>query len=156
MDIKNPLIEWYIHGPHRLVQRERGASMIQTTILVHHILIESRRDLLRLTIVHSPHRPDHRTEANELHRRREMDHLVRTVFVSDSRMARREIRKFRILQFAPDESLDCKVSVVQSERGLERLLSIWDTMAREADPFVLAKLFNDPSSARPLSIYMRE
>ena len=56
---------------HRLVQRERCASMIQTTRRVHHILIESRRDLVRLTIVHRPHRPDHRTETSELHRRRE-------------------------------------------------------------------------------------
>jgi hypothetical protein len=41
MNIKNPLIEWYIHRSHRLVQRERGASIIQTTKLVHHILVES-------------------------------------------------------------------------------------------------------------------
>ena len=70
MDIKNPLIEWYIHRSHRLVQRERGASMIQTTRLVHHMLVESRRGFIRLAIVHRPHRPDYRTEANELHRRR--------------------------------------------------------------------------------------
>ena len=68
MDIKNPLIKWYVHGSHRLVQRERGASMIQTTRLVHHMFIESRRDLVRLAIVHRPHRSNHRTKANELHR----------------------------------------------------------------------------------------
>ena len=84
MDIKNTLIKWYVHGSHRLVQRERSASMIQTTRLVHHMFIESRRDLVRLAVVHRPHRSDHGTEANELHCRRKMDHLVRTLFVSDS------------------------------------------------------------------------
>ena len=117
MDVKNPLIEWYIHRFHRLVQRKCCAGMMQTTRLVHHMLIEGRRDLVRLTIVHRPQRPNHRTEANKLHRRREMDHLVRTLFIFDSRMTCREVRKFGILQFAPDDSLDCKVPVVQSERG---------------------------------------
>ena len=65
-------------------------------------------------------------------------------------MARREIRKFRILQIAPDDPLDCKVSVVQSECGLERVFPIWETMTRKVDPFVLAKLL------RFLSIYTRE
>ena len=90
MDIQNPLIEGYMHRFHRLVQRERCTAMIQTTRLIRHMLIESRRDLVRLTIVHRPHRPDHRTEPNKLHRRRKMDHLVRTLFVSDSRMTGRD------------------------------------------------------------------
>jgi hypothetical protein len=120
------------------------------------MLIESRRDLVRLTIVHRPHRPDHRTEANKLHRRCKMNHLVQTCFVSDSRVTRREIRKFGILQITPDDPLDCKVSVVQSERGLERPFPIWETMAHKVDPFVLAKFFNDPRSATFLSIYTRE
>ena len=126
MDIKNPLIERYIYRFHRLVQRERCASMIQTTRLVHHMFIKRRRDLARRTIVHRPHRPDHRTEPSELHRRREMDHLVRTLFVSDSRMTCREIREFGILQIAPDDALDRKMPVLQSERGLEWLFPIWD------------------------------
>ena len=67
MDIKNPLIEWYIHRFHRLVQRKCCAGMIQTTRLVHHMFIKGRRDLVRLTIVYRPHRPNHRTEANKLH-----------------------------------------------------------------------------------------
>jgi len=156
MDIKNPLVEWYIHSFHRLVQRECRPGMIQTPRLVHDMLIERRRDLVRRIIVHRPHRPDHRTETSKLHRRREMDHLVRTLFVSDSRMTRREIRKFGILQIAPDDALDRKVSVVQSERGLEWLFPIWETMTRKVDPFVLSKLFNDPRCARFLSIYTRE
>ena len=28
MDVKNPLIEWYVHTSHRLVQRERCPGMI--------------------------------------------------------------------------------------------------------------------------------
>ena len=157
MDIKNPLIEGYTgHKLHRHVQRERCAGMIQTTGLVHHVLIESRRDLVRLTIVHRPHRSNHRTEANKLHCRREMDHLIRTLFVSDSRMTCREIRKFGVLQIAPDDPLDCKASVVQSERRLEWLLPVWETMAGKVDPFVLAKLFDNPGNARFLSIYTRE
>jgi hypothetical protein len=156
MDIKNALIQWYINRFHRLVQRERCQGMIQTTRLVHHMLIESRRDLVCLTIVHRPHGPDHRTEASELHRRRKMDHLVRTLFVSDSRVTCREIRKFWVLQIASDDALDRKVPVVQSESGIERLFPIWETMTRKVDPFVLAKLFNDPRSARFLSIYTRE
>ena len=39
------------------------------------MFIESRRDLVRLTIVHRPHRLDHRTEASKLHCRRGMDHV---------------------------------------------------------------------------------
>ena len=54
MDIKDPLIEWYIHRLHRLVQRECCSSMIQMTRLVHHMFIKRRRDLVRLTIVHLP------------------------------------------------------------------------------------------------------
>jgi hypothetical protein len=130
--------------------------MIQTTKLVHHMLIEGRRDLVRLTIVHRPHRPDHRTEANKSHRRHEMDRLVQTLFVSDSGMRRREIRKVGIPQNAADDALDCKVSVMQSERGLEWLFPIWEIMTRKVDPFVLAKLLGDPRSARFLSIYTRE
>ena len=94
--------------------------MIQTTRLIHHMLIERRRDLVRLTIVNRPHRSNHRMEPSKLHHRREMDHLVRTLFISDCRMARREIRKFGVLEIAPDDTLDCKVPVVESERGLER------------------------------------
>ena len=130
--------------------------MIQTTRLVHHMLVKRRRNLVRLSIVHRPHRPDHRTKPNELHRRCEMDRLVRTVFVPDSRMACREIREFGILQFAPDDALDCKASVLQSKRGLEWLLPIWETMTRKVDPLILAKFFNDPRSARFLSVYTRE
>jgi hypothetical protein len=94
------------------------------------MFIERRRDLVRRTIVHCPHRSNHRTEPSELHRRREMDHLVQTLFVSDSRMTCREIRKFGVLQIALDDASDCKVSVVQSKRGLERLFPIWETMTR--------------------------
>ena len=114
MDIENPLIERYVYGSHCLVQRERCAGMIQTTSLVHHMLIKRRRNPVRLTIVHCPHRPDHRTEARELHRRRKMDHLVRTLFVSDSRMTCEKIRKLGVLEIAPDDTLDCKAPVIQS------------------------------------------
>ena len=120
------------------------------------MFIERRRDLVRLTVIHCPHRSDHGTEANELHCRRKMDHLVRAFLVSDSCVARREIRKFGILQITPDDPLDGKVSVVQSERGIERLIGIWETMTCEVGPLVLAKLFNNPSSARFLSIYTCE
>ena len=149
MDIKNPLIQWYMHRFHRLVQRERCASMIQTTTLVHHVLTKRQRDLVRLIIIHRPLRPDHRTEPSK------MDRLVRTLFVSDSRVTCREIRTFGIRQIAPDDPLDCKVSVVQSERGLERLFPIWKTMTRKVDPFVPADLFNDSRNARFLLIYTR-
>ena len=76
----------------------------------------------------------------------------RRIFVSDGRMACREIRRCRILQIALDDPLDCKV---ESERGLEWLFPIWETVTRKVDqlPLVLAKLFNDPSSARFFSIY---
>ena len=155
MDIKNPLIEWYIPDrPHRLVQRRRCPRVIQITRFVHHVLVKRRRDLVRLSIVHRPHRPDHRTEPCKLHRRRKMNHFVRTLLVSDSRMTRRETRKFGVLEFTPDNALDCKVPVVESESGLERLCRIWETMARKVDPFVFAELFNDPGSARCLSIYI--
>ena len=87
-----------------------------------------------------------------------MDHFIRTLFIprADSRTTCREICKFGILQIAPDDPFDCKVSVVESERGLERLILIWETMARKVDPFVPAKLFNHSRSARFLSFYTRE
>ena len=156
MNIKDPLIEWYIHSFHRPVGRARCASMIQTTRLVHHVFIERRGDLARRPIVHRLHRPNHRTEPSKLHRGREMDNLVWTLFISYSRMTCREIRKLGVLEIAPDDALDCKLSVVESERRLEWLFPIWETMTRKADPFILAKLFDDPRNARFLSIYMRE
>ena len=73
-----------------------------------------------------------------------MDHLG-ALFVSDDRMESREIRKCRILQIALDDPLDCQVSVVDS--GLERLFPIWKTVTRKVGPFVLPKLFDDPTSA---------
>ena len=138
----------------RLVQRERCAGTIQTPKLVHHmfILIERRRGLVHLTIVRHPHRPNHGTEANKLHRRHKMDHLVldQTLFVSDNRTTCRELYKFGILQIAPDDPLDCKVPVVESENGLGRLFLIWWTTIHKVDQFVLVKLFNDPRSAELL------
>ena len=83
-----------------------------------------------------------------------MDHLVRTLFVTDSRMTRREIRKFGILQIAPDDALGRKVAIIQSESRLEHLFPIRETMTRNADPLILAKLFNEPRSAR-FTPYMR-
>ena len=49
-----------------------------------------------------------------------MDHIVWILFIPDSRMTRRQIRKFGILQIAPDYALDCKLPVVESERELLR------------------------------------
>ena len=121
MDIKNPSIEWCMHKFHRLVQRERCAGMIQMTSLVHHMLIKRRRDLVRRTIVHRPHRPDHRTETSKLHRRRKMDRLVRTLFVSDSRMTCREIRKFGILQIALDGALGRRAGRMRTRMAVSDL-----------------------------------
>ena len=41
MDVENPLIEWYIHEFHRLVQGD----------LVHRVFVERRHDLARLSVV---------------------------------------------------------------------------------------------------------
>ena len=51
------------------VQSTQRCGMIQTTRLVHHMFIKHRCDLDRCAIVHLPHRSNHRTEANKLHRR---------------------------------------------------------------------------------------
>ena len=45
---------------------------------------------------------------------------------------------------------------MESECRLERSRLIWETMASKVDPFVLAKLLNNPRSARPFSLYVRE
>jgi hypothetical protein len=37
------------------------------------MLIECRRDLVHLTVIHHPHRLDHRMKANKLYRQRKMD-----------------------------------------------------------------------------------
>jgi hypothetical protein len=143
----------YTRTRHRDGYKEFVAPMVHAQIpsscsarTLRDMLIKRQRDFIRLTIVHRPHRPYHRTEPSKLHRRREMDHLVRTLFISDSRMTRRDIRKFGVLEITPDDALDLKAPVMQSERGFERLFSIWETMTRKVDPFVLAKLFNDPRS----------
>lgn len=39
-------------------------------------------------------------------------------------MTSRQARKFRILQLAAVDALDCETSVVERERGLERLSPI--------------------------------
>jgi hypothetical protein len=51
---------------HRLVQRERCAGMVQTTGLVHHVLIKCRSDLVRLIIVHHPAHRAERTRPRML------------------------------------------------------------------------------------------
>lgn len=125
MYTENPLINWYFI----VLFNADAAGVIQTTTgrLIHHTFIERQRDLVRLTVVHHPYRPNHGAEPDELHHRREVDRLVRTLFVSDRRMTRREIRKFGVLQFEADDPLDRKVSVVQSEPRLGRPCRVWDT-----------------------------
>ena len=92
------------------------------------MLVEHRRDLVRLRIIHRPHRPNHRMESSKLHCRRKMDHLVWTAFIPDRRMTRRQVRKFGILQVAPDNPLDRKVTIMERKCGFERLLLIWETV----------------------------
>ena len=70
MYVQNPLIKWYVRAVqrlHRHPQRKRRTRIIQTTRLVHHMLVEHRSDLVRLRIIHRPHRPNDRTESNKLH-----------------------------------------------------------------------------------------
>ena len=107
-------------------------------------------------VAHRPHRPDHRTKSSELHRRREMDHLVRTLFVSDSRVTRREVCKFGILQIRLDDALDRETSVVESECRLEWPLPVQETMTGKVYPFVLTELVGDPGNARVPSFDARE
>ena len=76
-----------------------------------------------------------------------MDHLVRTLFVPDSRMTSREVRKFGILQVGLDDALDRETSVVKSECGLEWLLPIRETMTGKVHSFVLTELVSDPGNA---------
>ena len=145
VDIKNLLIQC-TYRFHRLVQRERCTGMIQTTRLVHHMFIERRHDLARQTVVHRPRHTNHRTEPSKLHRRRQIDHLAPTLFVSGIRPTCRDICKFGTLQIAPDDSLECEVPVMESERGLEWLCPICETMARKVNPFVPANFFNNPGN----------
>ena len=69
MNIEISLIERYLHTFHHLVERARCAGMSQTTAIVYHMFVKRRRDPIRLTVVHRPHRPNHGTEPGELHRR---------------------------------------------------------------------------------------
>ena len=143
MNIQNPLIERYVHRSHRFVQRQRRPGMIQPTTRVHHIPVKCRRDLSHLAIIHYPHCPYHRSESEDLHCRCEVDHLVRTLFVSDSRAACRQIREFGVLQLASDHPLDRKVTVVQRERQLEWVFRIQEAVSRKVNPFVPFELFDD-------------
>ena len=136
MYVENMLIKRYLHRPHRLLQR----ICCTGTILILFVSGSSTR----------PHRPDNRTKSSELHRQREMDHFIWTLFVSDSRMTRRQVRKLRMLQVALDDMLDCEVSVV------ERLFPVRETMTSKVYPLALSQLFHDPGNARFLPFHPRE
>ena len=85
--------------------------MTWTMAIIHvhhdHMLIKYC-DFVHHTIIHYLHHPDHRTEASKLHRRCKMDH------------GHKETRRPGTPQTTPDEPLDCKVPVVQSEH-IDRL-----------------------------------
>ena len=85
-----------------------------------------------------------------------MNHLVQTLFVSDGRVARRQVRKFRVLQVAADETMYGEVSVVESKRGFERLFSVRETMTCKVHPLVLAQLICDLRDARIFPLDARE
>ena len=70
-------------------------------------------------------------------------------------MTPRAIREFGILQIAPNDPLDCRVSVVESERRLGWLFPIWETMTCKVDPFVLAN-FNRREFAPARSFYLAD
>jgi len=70
-----------------------------------------------------------------------MDRLVQILFVSDSRVTRREICNLGVLQIAPDG-----VSVAQNEYRPERRLRIWGTMTRKVCPLFF------PSSSTTLEM----
>ena len=92
MYVQDSLIEGYLTQSktiHRPVQRQRRTGVIQTTRLVYHILIKLGCDLVRVAIVHGPHRANHGTESGELHGCSKMDDLVRTLLVSNGRMTSR-------------------------------------------------------------------
>ena len=151
--IKNALVERYVHRFHRLVQRKCRPGMIQSSVFVHHTLIERRRDLACLIVIHRPHRPNHGTEADKLHRGRKVDHFVRTLFVSNRRMARGEICKFWVHQVARGNALDRKMAIMESECRFKRLFRVWETMIRKVYPFALAQLFSDPRYTRFFSVH---
>ena len=90
--VQTALTDRHIHRPHRLPQRKRRTHMIQTTRRIHHMRIKHRRHLVRMLTVHRPHRPNHQTTSSKLHRRREMDRLLRTLFVPDDRVTSGEVR----------------------------------------------------------------
>ena len=92
MYVQDSLIERYLSQTktiHRPVQRQRRTGMIQTTRRVQHTSIKPGRDLVRVPVVHGPHRADHGTESGELHGCGKMDDLVRTRLVADGGMTRR-------------------------------------------------------------------
>ena len=150
MDVQDALIKRHVlrcQLLHRLPQCKRRTGVIQRTRLVRYIFIKQSRDLVCLRIGDRPHRPDHRTESSKLHRGRKMNHFVRTFFVPDCSMTRGEVRKFRILEVAPNKAMDREVSVRESERGLERPFLLRETMTSKVRPLVLTQLFSDPGNA---------
>ena len=122
MYIKNALIHWNIDRPQRLPQYPRCMGITQTIRLVRHEPVKYGRNLGRRRIIYRPHGPDDRTKSSELHRRCEIDHLVRTFFIPDTRMTSGQVRKFGVLQVALNDSLDCEHSVAESKCRLEWFL----------------------------------
>ena len=84
-----------------------------------------------------------------------MDHFVRTLFISDCRMTRREVRGFSILSVAADEPLDGEVSVMGSERT-EWLFLVRKAMTGKVHPPIPAQLLRDPGGARFSSLGAHE
>ena len=122
---------------------ERCTDVIQTARVVHHMSIEHRGDLVRLSIAHCPHHPNDGTKSNKLHRRCEMNHL----FITNNRMTSGQVRKLGLLQIALDDAVDCEVSVVESECRFEWFFPLRKTMTGKVYPLILAQLFCDPGSA---------
>jgi hypothetical protein len=76
-----------------------------------------------------PHRGDDALEARVQHRRRKVDNLVRLLFVALGRLARRQVRKPRLVEVQIHQLGHRELPVAKVEAALERVVHILGSMA---------------------------
>jgi hypothetical protein len=94
----------------------------RSVYVIHGPCCETQRHRQLIFARNTPHRRNHALEADEEHRRRQVDGLVRLVLVRACRLARAEIGELGTGQVKLHEALECETSVVQTEPARESVI----------------------------------
>src|SRR6267154_5594852 len=91
---------------HSLVQCYCSARAVQSPGSIDQVVIKSRSNLGCNVIINRPHRIYHTAKSRELHRRSQMDRLIRTRLIADGGVASRQKCKLGILPLRSDDLPD--------------------------------------------------